>query len=74
MLEHWLFDPAVGKLAAVLIGIVLVIAGVKAMQRLVNQYVRDTDTRYRGARRRASSAMWSPSCTWWSFSRTGWGA
>ena len=47
-IEHWLFDPAVGKLAAVLIGVVIVIAGVKAMQRLVNQYVRDTDTRYRG--------------------------
>lgn len=43
----WLFQPAVGKLVAAAIGAIVVFALVRLIQRSVNRYIGDVDTRYR---------------------------
>jgi small-conductance mechanosensitive channel len=47
-LKAWLFDPALGKLFGSILGIALIYAAVKFLQRSVVRYVEETETRYRG--------------------------
>jgi len=46
-LTQWLFDPTIGRLVTVLIGIVILIVIVKILQRTVSRYVKESETRYR---------------------------
>ena len=45
--ERWLYDPVVGKMVAILLGIVFISILVRLSQRLVGRYVKESDTRYR---------------------------
>ncbi len=45
--ERWLFDPTVGRIIAVVVGVAIVVALVRALSNSLNKYVRDNDTRYR---------------------------
>lgn len=47
-LEHWLFDPTVGKFVAAVIGLTVVYALSRVAQRSINRFVADATTRYRG--------------------------
>jgi small-conductance mechanosensitive channel len=46
-LEKWLYDPTIGKLVTVLVGIVLVIIIVRFIQKILSKHIKDTNTRYR---------------------------
>ncbi len=46
-IKRWLFDPTFGKLIAALIGVGVVYALSRLMQRSIGRYVKDADTRYR---------------------------
>ncbi|MEP7219511.1 MAG: mechanosensitive ion channel domain-containing protein, partial [Bacteroidota bacterium] len=43
----WLFDPTIGKIVAVVVGIVVLIVMVRFAQRLVGNYVKEASSRYR---------------------------
>ena len=45
--KRWLFDPTVGRLITVIVGVVVVVVLVQFFQRSISRYVKDTDTRYR---------------------------
>jgi len=45
--QAWLHDPVVGKLVAAAVGLLIVFAIVRLLQRSIGQYVGDVDTRYR---------------------------
>ncbi|MEO8048710.1 MAG: mechanosensitive ion channel domain-containing protein [Nitrospirota bacterium] len=45
--DRWLFDPMVGKLVAITIGILIVIALVRVARRVLNRYVGEPDNLYR---------------------------
>lgn len=44
--KRWLFDPTLGKIVAVLIGLVIVYALSRLAQRSIGRYVTDNNTRY----------------------------
>ncbi len=46
-LRRWLFDPAVGRLLAVALGILVVVVVVRMLRRAATRYVTDSDARYR---------------------------
>jgi small-conductance mechanosensitive channel len=46
-IKKWLFDPVIGRLVTVAIGVIVVVALVHILHRALGRYVRDTDTRYR---------------------------
>jgi small-conductance mechanosensitive channel len=46
-LERWLFDPAVGKIVATILLMVVIRAGFGFLERSVTLQVRDSGTRYR---------------------------
>ena len=46
-IKRWLFDPILGKFIAALIGVGIVYALSRIIQRSVGRYVKDSDTRYR---------------------------
>ncbi|MEP6961577.1 MAG: mechanosensitive ion channel domain-containing protein [Acidobacteriota bacterium] len=46
-LQEWLFDPAVGKLVAAVVALLVAYGVVRFVQRSLSRYVRDVDTRYR---------------------------
>ena len=46
-IKRWLFDPTLGKLVAVLVGLGVVYALSRLAQRSIGRYVTDLDTRYR---------------------------
>jgi small-conductance mechanosensitive channel len=46
-IEQWLYDPVVGKLITAVIGVAVIYALVRFLQRSVNRYVAETETRYR---------------------------
>ncbi|MEW5976181.1 MAG: mechanosensitive ion channel domain-containing protein [Acidobacteriota bacterium] len=45
--RQWLLDPTIGKLVATAIGLLIVYAVVRSLQRGIGRYVSDNDTRYR---------------------------
>jgi len=47
LIRKWLYDPTVGKLVSAFVGILLVYAVARFLQRSVARYVKDSDTRYR---------------------------
>lgn len=47
VLRSFLLDPTVGKIVAVLVGLLVITIAVRAVHRTLLRYVRDTDTRYR---------------------------
>ena len=53
VLGKWLFDPTMGKVVAALIGLAVIYALVRVLQRSIGRYVLDSDTRYQ-ARKVAS--------------------
>ncbi|MEO9226976.1 MAG: mechanosensitive ion channel domain-containing protein [Gemmatimonadaceae bacterium] len=46
-IRRWLFDPATGQIVAVIIGILLIITGVRIVSRTAGRHIADNDTRYR---------------------------
>jgi len=46
-IQKWLFDPTVGRIVAALVGVIVVGAVVRFVQRSLGKYVKDTDTRYK---------------------------
>jgi len=46
-IDQWLFDPTVGKIVTVIIGILIVVGIVRFLQRSVVQRIKETDSRYR---------------------------
>ncbi len=46
-LKRWLFDPTVGRLVAVVVGVAIIMAVVRALSRSAGRRIKDTDTRYR---------------------------
>jgi small-conductance mechanosensitive channel len=46
-LDKILFDPTIGEIVAVAIGIAIIISIVKILRRTLSRYVKDSDTRYR---------------------------
>jgi small-conductance mechanosensitive channel len=48
LLKQWLFDPAVGKFIAALVGLVVVYLLSRIAQRSINRFVADATSRYRG--------------------------
>jgi small-conductance mechanosensitive channel len=46
-IDRWLFNPVMGRLVAALLGIVIVIAVVRFLQRALSHRIKDGDTRYR---------------------------
>lgn len=46
-LTKWLYDPAVGKLVASAIGVLVIVVAVRIVQRSLGRFIRDTDVRYR---------------------------
>ena len=47
MLREVLFDPTVGKIVAVLVGVLLISILVRAVHRTLPRYIRENETRYR---------------------------
>jgi len=47
IVRRWLLDPVVGKLVAVIVALLIMVAGVRFVQRSLGRYVKDVDTRYR---------------------------
>lgn len=47
MLHEVLFDPTVGKIVAVLVGVLLISILVRAVHRTLPRYIRENETRYR---------------------------
>ncbi|HSA93896.1 MAG TPA: mechanosensitive ion channel domain-containing protein [Terriglobales bacterium] len=47
LVRKWMYDPTVGKLVSALVGIALVYAVVRFLQRSVSRYVQESETRYR---------------------------
>ena len=45
--QRWLFDPTIGRIIAVVVGVAIVVGIVRATSNSLNRYVRDNDTRYR---------------------------
>jgi small-conductance mechanosensitive channel len=45
--DRWLFDPNVGKIVTVIIGILIVVGIVRFLQRSVVQRIKESDSRYR---------------------------
>ena len=45
--ERWLYDPAVGRIVAVLVGLIVVYSLVRLLQRSLGRYISDSGTRYR---------------------------
>jgi small-conductance mechanosensitive channel len=45
--QQILFDPTVGKIVAVAIGIAIIMTAAKILKRTLTRYVKDSDTRYR---------------------------
>lgn len=46
-IERWLYDPTVGRLVAIIVGLLLVVVLVRALQRLATTHVHDGAARYR---------------------------
>jgi len=46
-IEQILFDPTVGKIVAVAVGIAIILTAVRIFKRTLARYVKDSDTRYR---------------------------
>lgn len=46
-IKRWLLDPTIGRIIAVLVAIVVIIALVQFFQRSISRYVKDSDTRYK---------------------------
>ncbi len=46
-LKRWLFDPTVGRLVAVIVGVAIIMAVVRVLSRSAGRRIKDTDTRYR---------------------------
>ena len=46
-IQEWLFDPTVGRLAALLVGLILVIVLSRFVRSALGRRIRDSDTRYR---------------------------
>lgn len=46
-IERWLFDPTIGKMVAVVIGILIVVTVIKFVNRSLSRFVRDSEIRYR---------------------------
>lgn len=46
-IRQWLSDPATGQIAAVVIGIILIVVGVRVVSRTAGRHITDNDTRYR---------------------------
>jgi len=46
-ITRWLYDPVVGKLIAATLGVLIVIAIIRLVQRTLGRVVQDTNTRYR---------------------------
>ena len=44
--DRWLFDPTIGKIITVVVGILLIIVLVRFAQRTQSRYVKDGDIRY----------------------------
>jgi small-conductance mechanosensitive channel len=49
-IEKMLFDPTIGKIVAVAIGIAIIISVVKILRRTLSRYIKDSDTRYRAGK------------------------
>jgi small-conductance mechanosensitive channel len=47
LVDRWLFDPAVGKLIASVVGLIVVFVIVRLLQRSISRYVADSSNRYR---------------------------
>lgn len=47
LIEKWLFDPAVGKIIATALVVVVVDVLVRSIQRVLGQYIENTERRYR---------------------------
>ncbi len=45
--ERWLFDPIVGKLVTAVVGILVLIALTRMIQRMIGRRIKDTNTRYK---------------------------
>jgi small-conductance mechanosensitive channel len=45
--DRWLFNPVTGRLVAALLGIVVVIAAVRLLQRALSHRIKESETRYR---------------------------
>ncbi len=46
-IERWLFDPVIGKLVALIIGVLVVVTAVRLVNRSLSRFVRDSEIRYR---------------------------
>ena len=46
-IEKWLFDPMIGKLITAVIGILVLIALIRVMQRVISRRIKDTGVRYK---------------------------
>jgi small-conductance mechanosensitive channel len=46
-LEHFLFDPTIGKIVAVAVGIAIIVTVVKVLKRTLSRYVKEATTRNR---------------------------
>jgi hypothetical protein len=47
VIHKWLFDPMMGKAVAAVIGLTVIYALVRLLQRSIGRYVPDSDARYR---------------------------
>ncbi|MBP6819959.1 MAG: mechanosensitive ion channel family protein [Acidobacteria bacterium] len=45
--DHWLFDPTIGKFVAAVIGVLIVIAISRFVKHSLSRFVKDTEVRYR---------------------------
>jgi small-conductance mechanosensitive channel len=46
-LRQWLFDPTVARIVTVLVGLVVIVAQVRAARGSLSRHIKDNDTRYR---------------------------
>ncbi len=46
-IEQWLFDPTIGRLVFVVVGILIIVTLVRFAHRSLSRYIKDTDIRYR---------------------------
>ena len=47
IIRKWLYDPTIGKIATIIIGIILISTLVKVLKRLITKYVKDNANKYR---------------------------
>lgn len=46
-ISKWLFDPMVGKMITLVIGVLIIIVFVKFLQKSLSRHIKEADNRYR---------------------------